>query len=320
MGDFSARGLGRVTVVKVIPRLLVEWREELEAMFASRLHLECLEGRDCPVTVHLFNGILTVLGTENADSIIINQSGNTLSVAGQSLSATQVQRIVVSAGQGDDVVRNNTAIPTTLYGGLGNDRLIGGSGRDVLFGGQGNDYLNGRQGIDRLIGGSGEDRLVDTFGGDVLHEGSPAPNRGNTAFEAEIIRLVNQERARAGLAPLAVSGRLNQAAYLHTLDMTAISNRYGPDVGHQHTLLGTTRPQLSDRLDAAGYDTWTRFFAFGENIAYGYSTPAEVMAAWMASPGHRTNILSPHFTEIGVSVLADASGRLFFTQNFGRLV
>lgn len=290
------------------------------AMAASRLHLECLEGRECPATVNLFNGILTVLGTDSADSIIISQSGTTISVAGQSFSAAQVRRIVVSAGQGDDLVRNNTAIAATLYGGIGHDRLIGGSGRDVLYGGQGNDYLNGRQGVDRLIGGSGNDQLVDTLGGDVLNGGSPAPNRGNTSFEAEIIRLVNQERARAGLAPLTVSGRLNQAAYLHTLDMTAISNRYGPDAGHQHTLFGTTRPQLLDRLDAAGYDTWTRSFAFGENIAYGYSSPAEVMAAWMASPGHRANILNPNFTEIGVSVLADASGRLFFTQNFGRLV
>jgi uncharacterized protein YkwD len=289
-------------------------------MSASRLNLEYLEGRECPTTVNLFNGILTVLGTDNAETIILGQSGSTISVAGRSFSATAVRRIVVSAGKGDDLVRNDTTIAATLYGGLGNDRLIGGSSRDVLYGGHGNDYLNGRQGVDRLIGGAGDDQLVDTLREDVHTPGSPAPNRGNTTFEAEIIRLVNLERSRAGLPPLTVSGRLNQAAYLHTLDMVNISNLYDPYTAHQHTLFGTTRPQLSDRLDAVGYDSWTRSYAYGENIAFGYGSPAEVMAAWMNSPGHRANILSPHFTEIGVSVLADAAGRLFFTQNFGRLV
>jgi uncharacterized protein YkwD len=288
-------------------------------MSASRLNLEVLEGRDCPTTINLFHGILTVLGTDQADTIILRQSGDTILVAGQSFSATAIRRIVVSAGKGDDLVRNDTAIAATLYGGIGNDRLIGGSARDVLYGGHGNDYLNGRQGVDRLIGGSGDDQLVDTLGEDIRMPGSPAPNRSNTALEAEIIRLVNRERQRAGLAPLTVSGRLNQAAYLHTLDMVTISNLYGPYTAHQHTLFGTTRPQLSDRLDAAGYDTWTHSYAYGENIAFGYSSAAEVVAAWMNSPGHRANILSPFFTEIGVSVLADAAGRLFFTQNFGRL-
>lgn len=285
---------------------------------ARHWQIEQLEPRDCPATVNFFNGILTVLGTDSSDTITIAQSGGTVSVAGQSFAAASVQRIVVSAGGGDDYVRNDSAIPAVLYGGFGNDRLIGGSGNDVLYGGQGNDSLNGRQGVDRLIGGSGNDQLIDPSGADRLNPGSPAPNRANTPFEAEIIRLVNQERARAGLPPLTVSGRLNQAAYLHTLDMTAISNLYGPYTGHQHTLFGTLRPQVVDRLDAAGYDEWTRSFTYGENIAFGYTSPADVMAAWMNSPGHRANILNPNFTEIGVSVLRDAAGRLFFTQNFGR--
>ncbi|MCS7023011.1 MAG: CAP domain-containing protein [Gemmataceae bacterium] len=283
------------------------------------LGLECLEGRDCPaVAVNFFNGILTVLGTEGPDTIVVSQEGGTVRVAGQSFAAAAVRRIVVSAGAGDDLVRNDTALPATIYGGLGNDRLWGGSGSDVLFGGHGNDYLDGRQGIDRLIGGAGTNQLVDTYGGDQRNYGSPAPNRGNSAFEAEIIRLVNQERARAGLPALAVSGRLNQAAYLHTLDMVTISDRYGPFTAHQHTLFGTTRPTIIDRLDAAGYDQWSRSFSYGENIAFGYTSPAAVMAAWMSSPGHRANILNPNFTEIGVSALQDAAGRLFFTQNFGR--
>jgi uncharacterized protein YkwD len=279
---------------------------------------ECLEARECPTTVQLFHGILTVLGTDAADTILISGGNATVTVAGQSFPAAGIARIVVSAGNGDDYVRNDTAIPAVIYGGLGHDRLMGGTGNDVLYGGWGNDVLNGRQGIDRLIGGSGNNRLVDPTGLDRLNPGSPAPNRGNSPFEAEIIRLVNLERARAGLPPLTVSGRLNQAAYLHTLDMTTLSDFYGPSTAHQHTLIGSLRPQVIDRLDAAGYDQWTYSFTYGENIAYGYSSPAEVMAAWMSSPGHRANILNPNFNEIGVSVLRDTSGRLFFTQNFGR--
>ncbi|MNO04115.1 Cysteine-rich secretory protein family protein [compost metagenome] len=39
----------------------------------------------------------------------------------------------------------------------------------------------------------------------------------------------------------------------------------------------------------------------GENIAKGQKDPAEVMAAWMNSPGHKQNILSPNYTKIGVA-------------------
>ena len=74
---------------------------------------------------------------------------------------------------------------------------------------------------------------------------------------------------------------------------------------------------MSDRLDAVGYDKWTSSFTWGENIAYGYASAADVMTAWMNSQGHRENILNPSFTEIGVSVVADSAGRLFFTQDFG---
>ena len=136
-------------------------------------------------------------------------------------------------------------------------------------------------------------------------------------MESEIIRLVNVQRDLAGLPPLTVNLRLNAAASLHTQDMVSISNLYGPNVGMQHTLYGTPRPEVSDRLDTVGYDTWTTAFSWGENIAYGYSSAAAVMDAWMNSTGHRANILSTSFREIGVSVGVDSGGRLFFTQVFG---
>ena len=70
--------------------------------------------------------------------------------------------------------------------------------------------------------------------------------RANTDIEAQIIQLVNGYRVANGLAPLAVNGELNVAADLHSRDMAAIGGMYGPTVGMQHTLYGTTRPEVTE--------------------------------------------------------------------------
>jgi uncharacterized protein YkwD len=80
-----------------------------------------------------------------------------------------------------------------------------------------------------------------------------------------------------------------------------------------HTADGRT---LDARADAAGYTTWT---ALGENLAAGYATFDDAMTAWMASPGHRANILNPIFKETGVGCAwnAQTSYGSFFVQEFG---
>jgi uncharacterized protein YkwD len=55
--------------------------------------------------------------------------------------------------------------------------------------------------------------------------------------------------------------------------------------------------KLADRINATGY-LW---FALGENIAAGFTTVPEVMAAWEDSPDHCENLMNPAFTEVGVS-------------------
>ena len=286
----------------------------------SRLSVETLEGRDCPaaqITANLFNGILTVEGTNGDNTIIINPAGLSITAAGQSFNAAAISKIVVSGLDGNDTIVNNTSKDSVLYGGAGNDALYGGYGNDTLYGGSGNDVLAGRAGNDVMWGGGGADYIVDTQGVNSINQGDPPAARQNTAIEAEIVRLVNVQRATYGLAALTVGGQLNVAADLHSQDMVAVGNLYGPTQGMQHTLYGTTRPEVSDRLDAAGYDDWTRSFAYGENIAYGYASAQDVVTAWMNSRGHRANILSATFREIGVSVRTDAAGRMFFTQDFG---
>jgi hypothetical protein len=126
-------------------------------------------------------------------------------------------------------------------------------------------------------------------------------------FESEVVDLVNVERAAEGLAPLSYDARLAAAARGHSEDM-GLQNYFS------HTSLdGRT---VSDRITDAGYD-WN---TYGENIAAGQPTPEDVIDSWMASSGHRANILNPNFCDIGVgyAYVAASTYRHYWTQDFGR--
>ena len=202
-------------------------------MTIKRLHLgvESLEGRDCPA-VTLFNGILTLTGTSGADTLVVNQSGNTLFAEGVPFNAALVGRIVITGFGGDDVIRNTTTKPSTLYGGMGNDKVVGGNVNDVVFGGHGNDTLKGRVGTDKLVGGAGTDSLVDVLGGDTLIRaaGTDPYQLGDRATDHT---LVNEKRAPAGLTALTINPQLNVAASMHTQNMVRIGNAYGSDASHR---------------------------------------------------------------------------------------
>jgi uncharacterized protein YkwD len=81
------------------------------------------------------------------------------------------------------------------------------------------------------------------------------------------------------------------------------------------------------RLRAVGYISSSRGYEVGENIAWatlGLATPRAIVAAWMASPGHRANILDPRFRETGIGVsprppssLAHGQPGAIYTQDFG---
>jgi uncharacterized protein YkwD len=109
--------------------------------------------------------------------------------------------------------------------------------------------------------------------------------------------LLNEQRARYGLAPLRSEARLQLAAQRYVGDM--VERRF-----FDHVDPGGLAPE--DRILMAGYpsnNAWT-----GENLAYGTGpegAPSEIVDHWMHSPGHKTNILRPTFTEIGVGVAFD---------------
>jgi uncharacterized protein YkwD len=126
------------------------------------------------------------------------------------------------------------------------------------------------------------------------------------AIASTVFDLTNLERTKGGLAPLAASSKLMLAAQLQSDQMAQLQNM-------NHVLPGAPYPNPVDRLAAANYQ-WQ---AYGENIAMGYATADEVVTAWMNSAGHRANILSTSFTELGVGYALDASGRPYYTQDFG---
>ncbi|MBD5785130.1 CAP domain-containing protein [Cellulosimicrobium terreum] len=151
--------------------------------------------------------------------------------------------------------------------------------------------------------GGGEDATgPEPESGDVVvrpRAVTPTPEPGGPTAEATAVAdLTNAERAEAGCDPLVVDERLTAAAQLHSEDMLAQDY-------FDHTSLDGRSPW--DRAKAQGYANPS-----GENIAKGQATAADVVRAWMDSPGHRANILNCDFREIGVGY-ADR----VWTQLFG---
>ena len=104
---------------------------------------------------------------------------------------------------------------------------------------------------------------------------------------AEVVRLVNVERAKEGLAPLGTYDSLTKAAQIRAPEIVTLFSHDRPD--------GTSCFTAMDQTGAKkGAYTW------GENIAAGNATAAATVEQWMNSPGHRANILNAKFTHIGV--------------------
>lgn len=129
-------------------------------------------------------------------------------------------------------------------------------------------------------------------------EKPPVPSK----VEQEIVRLTNQARAKQNKPALKVNDVLMKAARMHAANM-ANQNQM------EHVLDGK---DASDRVKALGYE----YAALAENIAAGQRTPAEVLAMWMNSEGHRSNILGEQYTEIGVAQVKGAKG-YYYVQVFG---
>ena len=136
-------------------------------------------------------------------------------------------------------------------------------------------------------------------------------------FQSELLALANAYRAagaRCGAegsfpaAPaLAWNAALAQASLVHSDDMAA---------GNFFSHTGSSGSNAGQRATAAGY-VWQ---AWGENIAAGQGSVAEVMAGWMASPGHCANLMNATFRDIGVACVSGGAGntyRSYWTMTLG---
>jgi len=134
---------------------------------------------------------------------------------------------------------------------------------------------------------------------------TPSAPSGEAGMEAEVVRLVNVERAKKpGCAALVVDDRLTAAARKHSADMAA------------RDYFAHTTPEgveFATRISNEGY-AWS---GAAENIAKGQRDAEAVMDAWMNSPGHQANILTCGYKNIGVGVSYDAHDTPLWTQDFG---
>jgi uncharacterized YkwD family protein/spore coat assembly protein SafA len=107
------------------------------------------------------------------------------------------------------------------------------------------------------------------------------------SIEQQVLSIVNQERQKTGLKPLAMDWELQRVARIKSCDMA------------QKGYFSHTSPTYGSPFDMMKQYKIS-YRAAGENIAKGQRTPSEVMNAWMNSSGHRANILKGEFTHIGV--------------------
>ncbi len=133
----------------------------------------------------------------------------------------------------------------------------------------------------------------------------PPTNNTDNAMAKKVLDLVNIERKKAGLSPLKLNTEVTSVAQVKSDDMA--KNGY---FDHNSPTYGSPFAMLTSF--GVSYRT------AGENIAKGQQTPEAVMKAWMNSTGHRENILSPKFKELGVGYTANNGSpvwvQIFVTQ------
>ena len=125
-----------------------------------------------------------------------------------------------------------------------------------------------------------------------------------STLSAAVIQSVNTERATRGLPGLKQDPELAAAAQAHACEM-------GKRGYFSHE--GRNGSTVMTRAKRQGY----KACLIAENIALGQGDVAQVMASWMGSKGHRTNILRRGVSDTGVGV-ALQNGRLVWVQVFAR--
>lgn len=145
--------------------------------------------------------------------------------------------------------------------------------------------------------------LPDSSQPDRPDEEKPGNGSSQDSFAEQIVTLVNEERAKAGLSPLSLHNGAVNAAQIRAEEISRQFSHTRPDGSSFSTALA--QAGVSHRSS-------------GENIAYGQNSPEQVMQSWMNSAGHRANILNPDYTSIGVGHYENAAGTDYWVQLFFR--
>ncbi len=120
-------------------------------------------------------------------------------------------------------------------------------------------------------------------------------------FLQQVVDLVNEERAKVGAGPLVMDVQLNKAAQIRAVEIYTLFSHDRPNGSRYRTV-----------LDENGIS----YSGCGENVAYGFKTPKEVMNAWMNSEGHKKNILNPSYTTIGIGYDKGSNSYHYWSQLF----
>jgi uncharacterized protein YkwD len=129
-----------------------------------------------------------------------------------------------------------------------------------------------------------------------------AEMRPRPELEAEMLQMVNRERAAAGLSPLAPDLEMTEVARKHSIDMFA------------RGYFSHNTPENLSPFDRMRRDN-VRFLTAGENLALA-PTLQIAHTGLMNSPGHRANILQPRFGRLGIGIMDGGRRGLMITQNF----
>ncbi len=184
----------------------------------------------------------------------------------------------------ENVAQGQPDVPTVVRGWMnspGHRRNILDPDADEL----GVGYARGRSGR------SGAAVIPGTYwvmvAGARFEENTSQPSRRELAqLRSDLLRAVNAERRRAGLAPLKADAQLDRIALSHA-EYMAVESR----LSHE----GAGGSSVADRARSVGYP----YRRITENVAQGYDTVEAVVAGWMKSPGHRRNILDADVRDLG---------------------
>ena len=118
-----------------------------------------------------------------------------------------------------------------------------------------------------------------------------------------VLKLVNRIRRKHNRSPVRLNLKLTKVAQSHSKDMAK---------HRKMSHVGSDGSNLVQRIQRSGY----KYRACAENIARGQSSSREVMQSWIKSRGHRKNILSSKYSDIGIGI-AYMRGGPYWTQVFG---